>query len=190
MILLNNDLIGIGSERSCYIHPHDNTKVIKVFHNKKNKNDQNKLEYKYYQYLGKKNISYKHITRCFGWIDTNMGRGLIFERVVNYDDTAPKQLTHYIKNKIFSNEREMELLLELKKYLLSNNILFMDVATLNILCKKIDKDKYRLIIIDGLGGKRDDFKFYLYTKIALYSRYKIVKQWKRLMFMVERLKLG
>ena len=43
---------------------------------------------------------------------------------------------------------------ELKQYLEANGILFIDTSLTNIFCKKISKDKYKLIIVDGLGARR------------------------------------
>lgn len=190
MILLNNNyLLSRGSERTCYIHPFDTNKVIKIIYNKKElNNNQNDLEFKYYSYLNSKNISYEHITKCFGWVDTNLGKGLVFERVLNYDNSIPKQLTHFLQHKIFTIEEETLLLNELKTYLETNKILFMDVATLNVLCKKISSSKYKLIIIDGLGPKRDGLKFWLYTNIELYNTYKQKKQWNKFIKLVNRVK--
>ena len=45
-MLTKDDLLGTGSERACYAHPLDNTKIIKIIYNQKNKHsDQNCLEY-------------------------------------------------------------------------------------------------------------------------------------------------
>ncbi len=39
--------IAKGGERECYIHPKDNSKVVKIIHRKGKNNEQNQLEYKY-----------------------------------------------------------------------------------------------------------------------------------------------
>lgn len=171
-----------GSERSVYVHPKDENKVIKILYNQKSKNNQNEIEYKYYKYLENKKVSFEHITKCYGWINTNLGKGLIFDKV------EATQLTYFIKNKLL-DEEDLKLLLEdLKLYLEKNQILFTDVATLNVMCKKISENNYKLIIIDGLGPKRDGFKSFLYLKFNLYKKYKIRKQWKTFLNMINRLK--
>ncbi|MFY4785717.1 YrbL family protein [Aliarcobacter butzleri] len=175
-------LLAKGSERSVYVHPKDESKVIKVLYNQKSKNNQNEIEYKYYKYLENKKVSFEHITNCYGWINTNLGKGLIFDRV------EAIQLTYFIKNKLLDEEHLTLLLEDLKLYLEKNQILFTDVATLNVMCKKISENNYKLIIIDGLGPKRDGFKSFLYLKFNLYNRYKIRKQWKTFLNMIDRLK--
>ena len=81
-----------------------------------------------------------------------------------------------------------EKFLDLKLYLEDNQILFTDVATLNVMCKEISENNYKLIIIDGLGPKRGGFKSFLYLKFNLYTKYKIKKQWEKFLIMVNRLK--
>ena len=186
IVLHNNLLFSKGSERACYIHPNDNSKVIKIIYHKKSNNNQNELEFKYYKYLDTKDIKYSHITRCYGWVNTNLGKGLVFDRIVNFDGLTSKQLTYFLQNKLLSNNIEKELLSELKQYLNKNNILFTDIATLNVLCQEIEKGKYRLVIIDGLGPKRDNFKFIIYKYLKLYSKYKGYKQWNKFLKLIEK----
>lgn len=181
-------LLAKGSERSVYIHPKDETKVIKVLYNQKNKNNQNELEYNYYDYLKRREISFEHISNCYGWIGTNLGKGLIFDRILSYDNSEAKQLTYFIKNKLLTIDEESLLLEELRYYLEKNQVLFTDVATLNVMCKKIYEDKYKLIIIDGLGPKRKGIKSFLYSKISFYNKYKIKKQWQKFLKMVNNLR--
>ena len=68
IVELNDDFfLSKGSERSVYIHPNDKSKVIKILYNQKSKNNQNEMEYKYYKYLEIKQVSFEHITNCYGW---------------------------------------------------------------------------------------------------------------------------
>ena len=54
-----------------------------------------------------------------------------------------------------------------------NNILFVDCGLHNILVQEYEHKKYRLIVIDGLGGRRIGWRFYLYLKSKLFTKYKI-----------------
>ncbi|MFW2454249.1 YrbL family protein, partial [Aliarcobacter butzleri] len=85
--------------------------------------------------------------------ETNLGKGLIFDRVMNYDDTPSKSFRYLIANKIITFHEQEILLNQLKNYLEKNQILFADNSLTNILCKEIRKNEYELIIIDGLGAK-------------------------------------
>ncbi|PHR70380.1 MAG: hypothetical protein COA66_12405 [Arcobacter sp.] len=171
--------LGKGGERECYVHPNDNTKVIKIMYLKGKHNFQNELEEEYYKFLDKKNVDFSHITKCFSWIETNKGKGLVFERIENYDKTRIETLSYYSKYTILDENVGKELLAELKDYVFKNSILFVDVSLSNIFCQKISKNKYRLIIFDGLGGRRKGIKFWFYLKSETFTKYKIKKQWKK-----------
>lgn len=172
-------LIGEGGERLVYVHPNDSKKVIKILKPNLNKhNFQNDLEFKYYSFLIKRNKDFSNITKCFGYIDTNLGKGLVFERVIDYDGKDSKYFKYYLKKHFFTEDQEKSLLNNLKNFLENNQILFIDCNTQNVFCKRISEDKYTLIIYDGLGSRRDNMKLSLYMKSKLYTKYKIKKQWK------------
>ncbi|RXK12365.1 hypothetical protein CP985_14515, partial [Malaciobacter mytili LMG 24559] len=82
IILQNKDLLQKGSERACYEHPFDKNKIIKIVYNQKGKNNQNDQELYYYNFLNKQNIDYNNISICYGKIDTNLGEGLVFEKII------------------------------------------------------------------------------------------------------------
>ncbi|RXI28674.1 YrbL family protein [Aliarcobacter trophiarum] len=180
IVLTEEFLVARGGERDCYIHPLDSTKVIKVLYinNKINRN-QNTLEYKYFKFLEKQNVPLSHITKCYGYIDTDLGEGLIFDRVYDYDGkTSMTFLDIIIKNRLTKDVRD-KMVEELKEYLFKYNILFVDIALYNVLCCEYEKDRYKLVIIDGLGGRRVGIKFFLYLNSKIFTKYKIRKSWKR-----------
>lgn len=181
IIVLENDLlIGKGSGRACYIHPNDDTKVIKVIYSKEGENNsQNEIDYKYINYLKKLNKNLSHIALCYEYVNTNLGDGLIFDRVLNYDKTPVKSFRYFIAKKLINLDTQKKLLDELNRYLKKEEILFIDNSSTNILCQEVEKGKYKLVIIDGLGAKRVGFKFWLYLNSKLYIKYKIIKQWRK-----------
>lgn len=184
-ILEEKSLLFKGGERSSYEHPSFNNRIIKIEHDS-SINKQNELEYKYYKYLKENNSDLSLIAECFGFCDTNKGIGLVFEKIIDYDFNISKPFRYYLRNNLLSKKIELELLEELKTYLFKNKILFVDVSTVNVLCKKLDKDNYRLIIIDGLGARRLNFKYYMYLYIPFLKEYKIKKQWEKFIFNYKR----
>lgn len=180
MITIDDSLfIAKGGERNCYFHPSDNNKVVKVVHRKEKHNEQNKLEDKYYKYLKEQNIPLTHLSKCYGIVSTNIGEGLVYDYVLDYDLKASKTFKYFLENKIFSKSIELKLVDDLKKYLFEYDILFIDVDLSNLFCQEYEKNKFRLIIVDGLGARRLNWRFYLYLKSKFFSRYKIKKQWKK-----------
>ncbi|MFX4233644.1 YrbL family protein [Aliarcobacter butzleri] len=187
IILNDNLLIGKGGGRACYIHPLDQTKIIKVIYSKEGElNNQNEIDYIYINYLRKQKRNLSSISTCYEYVETNLGKGLIFDRVMNYDNTPSKSFRYLIANKIITFHEQEILLNQLKNYLEKNQILFADNSLTNILCKEIGKNKYELIIIDGLGAKRKGLKFWLYLHSRIYKKYKIKKQWAKFMLMYQK----
>lgn len=175
-------LLAKGGERLCYIHPKENDKIVKVLNPSISKhNNQNILEYKYYNFLYSKysKDALQNIAQCFGFIDTNYGKGLIYERITDYNGDDSKHLRYYLRNHILTEQEEKLLLDELKYFLEKNYILFIDVSTVNLFCRKIKENKYSLVIFDGLGARRNGIKFNMYMKSNLLTKYKIKKQWKK-----------
>ena len=180
--LQDKDFLAKGGERICYTNPLNKHQIIKVLHLKGKNNKQNKLEYIYYTYLKNKKVDFSNIAQCFAWINTNKGKGLVFEKISDYDGTTSKDFRFYIRNNLLDIDNQNNLLKNLKKYLEKNLILFIDVSTVNVLCQEINKHEYKLVIIDGLGARRLGFKFYLYVYCNFLTKYKIKKQWIKFMF--------
>lgn len=188
IILQNKDLLQKGSERACYDHPFDKSKLIKIVYNQKGKNNQNDQELYYYNFLNKQNIAYSNISICYGKIDTNLGEGLVFEKIIDYDGNISKTLRHYLVLNKFDNNKEETLFNDLKEYLFKYKIIFSDPTSVNVLCKRLSKDEYKLVIIDGLGSKRKDIKLFFSMYFLSYRKYKTCKQWEKFINNIKRVK--
>ena len=108
IVLNEKDLIAKGGERACYKDPRDNTKVIKVLYCKLEHNQQNKLEYIYMDYLKQKEKDFSHITQCYGYVNTTIGKGLVFDRVMDFDLKPSKSLRYYIAHSLISVEEQKQ----------------------------------------------------------------------------------
>lgn len=64
--------------RVCYNHPKDFSKIIKNCLSSSFYKNQNQIENIYYNYLKKHNISTTHIVKCYGYINTNLGKAFNF----------------------------------------------------------------------------------------------------------------
>ncbi len=113
---------------------------------------------------------------------------------MDYDGEPSKSFRYYLANKIIPLDEQKKLINELKEYLEDNLILFVDTSLTNIFCPKVSKNKYKLVIVDGLGAKRTGVKFVLYKLSNSYTKYKIKRQWEKFMRMyekdIQRAKLG
>ncbi|MFY9074860.1 YrbL family protein [Malaciobacter mytili] len=179
-------LIAKGGERACYLYPTDDKKIIKILYTEGTHNNQNRLEYIYMNYLKRKKTDLSHITDCYGYIMTTLGKGLVYERVFDYDNKPSKSFRYMIAHKLIDEKEQNRLLNELKQYLDKNKILFIDNSMTNIFYKKTSLNSAKLVIVDGLGAKRIGFKFYLYLYLPFYRNYKIKKQWQKLMWLYNK----
>jgi hypothetical protein len=188
--LTQDYFIARGGERDCYHHPFDATKVIKILYKRNGvfayNGTRNQIEYKYFQFLKKAKVPFTHISKSYNYLDSNLGRGLIYEKICDYDGKISLSFLKVIRERLINEDVENFLLKELKDYLFKYNILFIDCGIDNLLCCEYEKGKYKLVIIDGLGAKRKGFKFLLYLNSKLYTKRKVEKQWKVFMKKIEK----
>ncbi|WP_201523731.1 YrbL family protein [Aliarcobacter butzleri] len=184
VILSDNLFIKKGTGRVVYLHPYDNSKIIKISIEKKLYRDQNIIENIYYSYLFKCNIPMNNIAKCYGYVNTNLGKGLVFDKVCDYTGEISKTYSQAITNHDISKNILLKLFNNLEEYIFLNDILFIDTALGNIMCCEYEKEKYKLIIIDGLGGS-NILRFFL---MLLSKKYKIRRLKKAKDIMLNKLK--
>lgn len=177
MINLNNTKpIGKGTNRSCFIHPYDMNKCIKITHS--NDYSETIKEIKYYKFLQKKETSWQLLAKYYGSVSTSLGKGEVFDLIRDYDGTISKTLSFYLQEdkKTKSLIKPIKLINELKKYTLKENIVVKDLNTKNMLYQKINENEAQLILIDGVVNN-DFLPFSKY--IPFLTQKKIKRLWKR-----------
>lgn len=174
--LKNEDFIAKGTNRSCYLHPSDNSKCIKITHS--NDYSETKKEIYYYLFLQNQNISWKNLAKYYGCIDTDLGKGEVFDLVKDYDGNISKTLSSYLqtpsKTKLVQNP--VVLLQELKSYCFENNIIVKDLNTKNMLYQKLSNNEAKLVLIDGLSNPK---RFVYLNKCKPYMQNLHKKLWDR-----------
>ena len=171
-----NKLLAKGNERLCYIHPEDETKVIKITHKKGGGRSQNKMEANYYACLEQRGTPMTHLADCYGWVEVEGEKGLMFERVSDADGQTSKTLNEMIKEQSLTLEEIKALLQELIDYIEREKIVFVDSSFDNIVVQQSEDGSQKLVIIDGLGGRRLGWKSWLYCHLPLYLNYKVKQQ--------------
>ncbi|MGQ4879979.1 YrbL family protein [Billgrantia sp. LNSP4103-1] len=178
--LASATLLGKGNERLCYIHPHDETKCIKIDIKKDDRKhlpEQSLVEADYYEYLKKKDVALDHLPDCYGWVETDLGVGLVFDRIMSTTDGKSITLHEAISQLLLTKQEVQRLLDELYLYLIRNSILLSDINSGNLCVSFIGNEK--LFLVDGLGARNYDKKYFLKKKIPLLARYKTIRQWRR-----------
>jgi hypothetical protein len=187
MIQLDSTLlIKSGTNRACYVHPHDKNKCIKVVisGNPKESND----EMKYLKLLEKRSISWDMLARFYGTVETNYGIGEVVELIRDYDGEISKELVYYLSDEEKTKDilNPVILLHKLKKYILKELIIVKDIHVVNIVYQKFSKTDGRLVIIDGTSN--NEF-IPISTYISYFTRKKINKKWIYFKNSIEKNKL-
>jgi len=165
-----------GTDRKCYRHPSEASLCIKVLHPER-RSGRFWREIKYYSSLRHRDADFLHLTNFHGLIDTNLGKGAIFDLVLDDDARVSKSLNYYLaQNDRGFNAWIVDEIESLKQNLYQQWIVFHDLNPANILVKRLGFDEFRMVVIDGIGHNH-------FIPLASYSRMlarkKISRVWNR-----------
>lgn len=178
IIELNQGLvIGRGLHRVCYRHPQDNDKCIKVIVH--GDGSETEREIAYYRLLEKRNISWAMLPKYHGSLDTNQGKGFVFDLINNTDGTGALTLESYFYDAslLMDNEEGIyNALTHLYDYLLAENIVTMNIKAKNIIYQRHSATAGILFIVDNIGNS--DF-LPIASYLPLLGQAKIKRKWQR-----------
>jgi hypothetical protein len=165
-----------GAKRRCFRHPDDETRCIKVLHPDAGVG-RFWRETRYYSRLQRRGVDFRHLTPYRGLIDTSLGKGAIYDLVVDDDAQISRSLHHYLnQNDHRFNAWIVDEIENLKQNLYNQWIVFHDLNPTNILVKRLGFDEFRLVVINGIGHNH-------FFPVASYSagvaRKKLVRVWNR-----------
>ena len=173
-----------GTSRICYRHPLDPGKCIKV-DRPGSPSTPNRIEFDYYARLRKRRVPMDHIAACHGWVETDQGRGLVFDRIT-WDDSpgSPSvNLAAAIREKKLAAEDVRQGVRDFVRYLQHYRILWTDENPVNL--GVTVRPGLRFIILDGLGGRKTVNPRYAVLRSVpllarLYTGRKIVRLHRRI----------
>ena len=175
IIQITSDPVGEGKERTCFVHPDDPAKAIKV--SNKGIEKQTDREVVFYNKLQKrKDVKFTNLPRYYGTVNTNQGKGIVVDLIRDYDGHISKSLKWYLQNDYPVSEFE-PYLHHLRKYLLDNLVIINhDLIPGNILFQKVSAKEARLVMIDGFG---DVIAIQWFNVFSNHVRGKIHRRWGR-----------
>ena len=175
--------IGKGQDRECYQHPICRNKCIKVTVSKNYR--QHFHDIKNYRLLERRGIDWTYLSRFYNLCETNLGIGLVFELIKDYNGTVSKTLDHRLRFKHLKiNSPSLNKALSiLKEFLLEEGITTRDLKGSNILVQYSSKTEYRLVIVDGLGHNELIPVFKLSKAL---TKMKIERGWKRFLHNLQK----
>ncbi|MBC8126136.1 MAG: hypothetical protein H8M99_03165 [Gloeobacteraceae cyanobacterium ES-bin-144] len=157
MIELNqNHFIGRGGTRACYLHPFDSDKCIKI--DKRKSGGATEREGRYYEKIAliRPEFPYLHIPRFYGFVETNLGRGGVFDLI---RDETDGEISKSFRDYILAGEVTVDHPLwinaynEYMKELYQQAIIIRDFNPGNICVRKKQDGAYQFITIDGIGHR-------------------------------------
>jgi len=179
MLQLDDSLtVGKGANRTVYVHPSDENKCIKISNSESSRTQA--LESAYYKALESTAISWAHISRFYGEIETNLGEGYVYELVRDFNQTISLPLSNYLSSVPATNikiEIILESLAELKNYLIKNKIIVRNLRPYNIVFKRMNSNFGRMVIIDNIGHHNNCF--HLSDHVSFLARKDIHKKWNK-----------
>jgi hypothetical protein len=146
-----------GQTRACYIHPEDPSKVIKVDFIDKGY-EQTAKEALYYRKIArlKPDIEYDFIPRFHGSVETNLGKGGIFD-LIRDEDTGEvsKTLADYYRDGGMQSGRASwdEAFSRFRERLYSTGVIIKDLNMRNLCVQRRLDGSRHLVAIDGIGHR-------------------------------------
>ncbi len=167
--------IGAGQERVCYLHPDDETRLVKI--QKGATDTQTRRELALYASLARRDMrNFEHIPQFYGEVKTSLGAGFVVDCITDYDGDLSRSLWWHFERGYPVSEFS-SYLEDLRRYLLENQIVFsVDMGRYNILFQKLSPGRARLVIIDGLGNHT---AINWLDNIDFFARRKIQRRWQR-----------
>lgn len=181
MIAINEDLlIGAGSERKCYLHPHEPNKCLKVPFKKKDAKTcpQCRVDLYCATRLITRGVPMHHAAHCYGWVSTNLGPALLVEKIVDPDGKISLTLEQSLESRYLNWEVVEKMLESLRAWAMQYAVVISELNVRNLMVRKSASGDH-LVVIDGLGGRKPDLVFFLRQHISYMARHKTNKRWPR-----------
>ena len=149
-------LVGKGRTRSCYLHPQDPDKCIKI--DQRKHGGPTEKEAIYYHKLARIRpaLSYTHIPRFHGFVETNLGRGGVFDLIRDeIDGRISRSLTDYLVagEVTAADPRWREAHRHYLKTLYEEAVIIRDFNPGNVCVRRMRGGEYRFVTIDGIGHR-------------------------------------
>ena len=184
MITLNDKLlVGRGTLRACYLHPEDETLIIKVgLADRVGGNDANRKEFLSYKKISQRHVKLNHISHCHGFVETDRGHGLVCDCIRDSSGKIAQTIWDIV---VYEDDCDLENILEAARtfcdYLITNDLFLFDINLKNVVMRKSRDNDYRAYAID-LKGPYDNKEFLqLSSRITFFGRKKLKRRSKQLL---------
>ena len=107
----------------------------------------------YYRFLNSYLTDWSGITKYYGTVETNLGTGYVYDRIVDFDGKPSQTISERYKiEELKDNWKELdEIISKLKKYMWDNRIITTALRPHNVLCHRISETEIIPVICDSMG---------------------------------------
>jgi hypothetical protein len=173
----------------CYLHPQDPAKVIKIVRKKPAfwKQDANQKEWRHYLYLKQRHAKLDFTATYHGFVETNLGRGLVSDCIRDSDGSVSARLEDVLANPGRYDLAAMAKALDrICQTIITNNIQLFDLNRYNLLIQILPDGSCNPISID-IKGRYNNYELIpISTYIPFFSRRKLRIRCRQLMQMVRQ----
>lgn len=176
--------IGKGTTRICFPHPQNPNILIKL-EKKKQKSKSNLWEARYYGEIVKRHGEVAGVIRVLGFVETNMGQGLMVEAVRNADGTLSRPISDLVDNpektRHWPPEKVFDAVKALTDRLLSLDIRLFDLNMGNIVLREDEKGVFTAFAIDLKGPYDNKEHIPLSSWLSFFARRKMKRRSEKLL---------
>lgn len=153
-------LIGSGNDRNCWRLANDSSLCIKIAKPEQER-PQNDIDYHYAKHLAKKGIQSVHMPKIYGWLLTDKGVGLVSDLIQDHNGEPSQQILTAIKANKISVSLAKQIVDEAFAWLIDKKVILADYGINNLLVQNYAPNKYRIVIVDGLGARNLNWNYRL-----------------------------
>ena len=177
MIELKKDgYIASGAFCHCYLHPQETEKCIKIVSNNKKAKKRLRNDISYYKRLHARKASVDYVADYLGTVQTNLGKGYVYQCVKDADGSVSKTLRSYLEDKDADHVQIIDGLREMIENLIQNRIILSDIHSKNILVQVTHEKTLKPVFVDGIG---DHIAIKILNTIPSYAMANITRRWNK-----------
>ena len=178
LTLGENLFIGNGAHRKVYVHPENPRRCIKITYTDIGQMTEER-ELKYLRILKRRHKQLGILPTYFGQVETNLGIGYVYERVVDYDGGSSLSIASVADDETwFRSLQSMfaEKLQYLHAQLLENEIVSMALEMQNIMFPQIAPGQYDVKLVNDIGSPvAIPLEYYF----SFFARQKVERRWRQ-----------
>lgn len=159
------DLIGSGNDRDCWRLANIDGICVKIAKPEQERT-QNEIDYHYAKYLAGKNIYSVHMPKIHGWLLTDKGVGLASDLVLDHNGDISMQILTAIRSGKISLDLAKQIVDEAFAWLIDKKVILADYGINNLLVQNYASNKYRIVIVDGLGARHLNWNYWINRKLS------------------------